>query len=92
MTQAHFELAGVEYRLQDFQRANVCINDVLALQPEPTNQYDPNAIAVYKDKTLVGYVPRRETKGMYAYVMAGQVTCKVEAAWSTGCTVCVEMP
>jgi len=25
---------------------------------EPTNQYDPNAVKVYADKTFVGYVPR----------------------------------
>jgi len=92
MTQAHFELAGVEYRLQDFQKANVCINDELALRPEPTNQFDSNAIAVYKGTLLVGYVPRRENKPIYPYAMAGQVKCVVEAAWSTGCTVRVEMP
>lgn len=92
MTQARFELAGINYRLQEFQKANVCINDELRLMPEPDNQFDPNAIAVYKGDIKIGYIPRRENKPMLAYVAAGQATCKVEAAWPGGCTVCVEMP
>jgi len=90
MIQSRFELAGIHYRLQDFQRANVCINDELRLVPESTNVYDPNAIAVYKGDILIGYVPRRENKALYPHAAAGKVTCKVEAAWPGGCTVCVE--
>lgn len=30
----------------------------LHIEAEPTNQYDPNAVKVYADKTFVGYVPR----------------------------------
>lgn len=30
------------------------------LLPEPSNQYDPNAIAVYSDAGCVGYLPREE--------------------------------
>ena len=29
------------------------------LRPEPQNQYDPNAIAVYVDNVFVGHVPRK---------------------------------
>lgn len=33
--------------------------DILELQPEPTNKYDPNAVAVaLPDGTSVGYVPK----------------------------------
>lgn len=92
MTQAHFEVTGVKYRLQDFVKANVCINDVLRLVPEPTNQFDPHAIAVFKGDIQIGYVPRKDNKDIHAYVQAGLATCKVEAAWPMGCTVVVEMP
>lgn len=92
MTQARFELAGIVHRQPVFQQANVRINDELQLTPEPDNPYDPNAIAVYKGNVLIGYVPRRENKAIYPYVMAGSATCKVEAAWPFGCTVCVDMP
>jgi hypothetical protein len=92
MTTARFELAGVQHRLMEFQSAKVSINDELVLKPEPDNQFDPHAIAVYKDTLKVGYVPRKDNKDIYAYVMAGQVKCVVEAAWPHGCTVRVEMP
>lgn len=32
------------------------------LEPEPDNVYDEHAIAIYKGRKLVGYVPRRENK------------------------------
>lgn len=32
---------------------------VVWLVREPTNQYDANAVAVYVDKTRVGYVPKK---------------------------------
>ena len=30
----------------------------LRLVPEPDNPYDPNAVALYKGKTKIGFVPR----------------------------------
>lgn len=32
--------------------------DTVRLVPEPTNQYDPNAIAVYMDNVKIGHVPK----------------------------------
>lgn len=32
------------------------------ITPEPDNKYDEHAIAIYKGRKLVGYVPRRENK------------------------------
>lgn len=31
----------------------------LTLEPEPTNKYDPNAVKITFDGTMIGYVPKR---------------------------------
>jgi len=92
MIQVRFQLVGVKYRQQEFTQAKVCINDVLQLMPEPNNVHDPKAIAIYKGGIQIGYVPRKDNQSIHAHVMAGQATCKVEAAWSMGCAVLVELP
>lgn len=33
------------------------IGDELRVVPEPDNEYDPNAIALYNDKGKIGYLP-----------------------------------
>ena len=90
-TEIRFQLAGVQYRQLDFKQANVMIQDQLRLMPEPNNVYDSNAIAVYKGDIHIGYVPRKDNKGMLASVAAGKATCVVEAAMSTACWVKVEI-
>lgn len=42
----------------------VFLNDSLSLKREPNNHYDPNAIAVFKKDTKVGYIPRSVAKDM----------------------------
>lgn len=52
-------IAGVQYH-NDTQDIGGFLGYV---RPEPTNQYDKNAIAVYrKDKRLIGYIPKNEQK------------------------------
>ena len=57
-TGMQFDVAGVKHRLAAFALADVNVGDKLTLKPEPTNEHDPNAIAVYKGEHQIGYVPR----------------------------------
>ena len=53
-------VAGVSFRAEDVQDASFDPGVRLALVPEPDNEYDPNAIAIWnEERTLqAGYVPR----------------------------------
>lgn len=42
----------------------------LDLEPEPTNQYDPNAVKVIYDNKHLGYIPR-DLAGEVARLIAG---------------------
>lgn len=44
----------------------------LDLVPEPENEYDPDAIAIYKGSEMVGYVPAHQTKVIHAALDSGE--------------------
>lgn len=47
--------------------------DELGIVPEPENEYDPDAIALYKGVKKVGYVPAHKTKVLHHAREAGAV-------------------
>ena len=53
-------VAGVSFRADDVRDASFDPGERLALVPEPANEHDPNAVAVWNEaRTLqAGYVPR----------------------------------
>ena len=53
-------VAGVSFRADDVRDASFDPGERLALVPEPENEHDPNAVAVWNEaRTLqAGYVPR----------------------------------
>ena len=54
------KVAGASYRAEALQDPGFDPGRRLALVPEPDNEHDPNALAIWNvDRTLqVGYVPR----------------------------------
>jgi hypothetical protein len=62
MTTIRFFIAGVQFRPKaDIDRAfadGIAEGSKLQLVPEPTNKYDPHAIAVHHFGVLIGYVPK----------------------------------
>lgn len=53
--------------------------DELGIVPEPENEYDPDAIALYKGVRKVGYVPARRTKVIHQARDSGAIlTATVE--------------
>jgi len=53
-------VAGVSFRIESLYDPSFDPGSTLALVPEPENEHDPNAVAVWnEDRTLqLGYVPR----------------------------------
>ena len=54
------KVAGVSYRMDELQDAAFTPGRRLALVPEPDNEHDPNAIAIWNEERALqaGYVPR----------------------------------
>jgi hypothetical protein len=82
-----FEVAGVRYRQEAFETAQVKKGDVVELQPEPTNKFDANAIKVVKDGHHIGYIPKMFTADVHSLIEQSVKTATIEAAWPDGCSI-----
>ena len=86
--EVQFQLAGANYRIDDFTRAKIGKGDTLTLVLEPTNVYDRNAVKVLKGDIHIGYVPRSYTALIHEIIRQKAVpSLVVESAWSRGCTI-----
>jgi len=54
-----FYIAGVQYH--EMNKVLDILDDgmELTLVPEPTNKYDPNAVRIEFDDTMLGYIPKQ---------------------------------
>jgi hypothetical protein len=61
-------VAGISYRLDDVQAEGFAPGRRLVLLPEPDNEHDPNAIAIWDEGTRVqaGYVPADLARTLHA--------------------------
>jgi hypothetical protein len=61
-------VAGVSYRLDDVQAEGFAPGRRLLLEPEPDNEHDPNAVAIWDEDRRVqaGYVPADVARGLRA--------------------------
>ena len=65
-------VAGVSFRPESLEDPSFEPGRPLALVPEPDNEHDPNAVAVWnEERTLqVGYVPRETARQLTGIVQA----------------------
>ena len=85
-----FAVVGIKYRKDAYRKAQVAEGDKLELTPEPTNEFDPNAVAVSKNGIMFGYVPRLFNLQVLALLRQVPVDCRVDKAYAKGCHVTVE--
>jgi hypothetical protein len=87
-----FTAVIIKSHREAFKAAKVQRGDTFALVPEPTNQYDENAIQIFKGQSAIGYVPRTDNKVVGRVIAAGNVQdvrCSVD--WPTGFCVAVKL-
>lgn len=77
--------------MENFEAADLMQGDVLVLQPEPSNRFDPNAIRVLKDSQPIGYVPADRCRAMLAFMLDYRVEVVVNACGPTHCQVNVRL-
>ena len=68
----NFYIAGVQ-----FHEAKTIINDLapeeeLELVEEPTNKFDPNAVAILSDGVMLGYVPAKFSASVTAFLQTAE--------------------
>lgn len=68
---AHFRIAGFTYYDGVLAFNDLKIGTELTLVPEPTNQYDPRAVAIYYKEHKLGFIPRCENRIFYKLMKVG---------------------
>lgn len=77
-----FFIAGVQHHQMHKVLKDMVVGDTLALVPEPTNKYDPNAIGIiyarFDKETMCGYVPMK---------FSSEVTAMLEVGLNLECVI-----
>ena len=68
---AHFSIAGFTYYDGVMAFNDLKIGTELTLVPEPKNQYDPRAIAIYYKEHKLGFIPKSENRIFYKLLKVG---------------------
>ena len=64
-----FYVAGVRFRKNwKDNLSKIEEGDLLNLVAEPTNPYDPNAVQVFHNEVLLGYVPKKFSAEVASYL------------------------
>lgn len=87
-----FQVTGVKWHWDAFNRAQVKRGDFLTLRAEPENKHDPNAVAVYKGEHHIGYVPRNSNQEVGKALREDQIVeVRVSVDWPAGCEARVKL-
>lgn len=66
-----FTIAGFRHNDgMNVQPITSLVDKFVSLQPEPENEHDPNAIAIYENDMRLGYVPKGLTTGLFQKVFS----------------------
>lgn len=72
-------IAGVPHRKPDL--SDLKIGNFVTLEPEPTNEYDPNAIKVWYNGVHLGYIPKKMTEAIKHLTKMTITSINPEAKW-----------
>ncbi|HEY1613954.1 MAG TPA: HIRAN domain-containing protein [Rhizomicrobium sp.] len=70
------EIAGYRHHSPSLVESD--IGSAVTLVPEPTNPYDPNAIAVVHQAKIIGYINRLQAPAMKKWLVNNQLTSVLE--------------
>lgn len=73
-----FFVAGVQHHDLHKVIGDLEEGDELYLHPEPTNKFDPNAIKIMANDTMIGYVPKKFSSEVAAALEIGdELICTI---------------
>lgn len=77
MLEKTFFVAGVQHHQIHNVLDELRVGDDLDLVPEPDNKYDPNAVRIEYDSTMLGYVPKKFSSEISAMIEISPTQCKI---------------
>lgn len=72
-------VAGIKYR-DNYEELLVKLEEGMELQirPEPDNEFDPDALAVYNGEDHLGYIPKKDIPAIVLNMKDGNVTAEID--------------
>lgn len=81
----NLNLVGIQYR-NNYEELIETLEEgmTVVLKPEPSNEFDPNALAFYYDGEIIGYLPKKDQPFAHIFLAKGQIEatiCNVDEKW-----------
>lgn len=81
----NLSLVGIQYR-DNYEELKNTLKEGMAvvLKPEPTNEYDPNALAFYLNEQIIGYLPKKDQPFAQIFMAKGHIDaniCEIDDKW-----------
>ena len=81
----NLNLVGIQYR-DNYEELMETLEDGMkvVLKPEPTNEFDPNALAFYYNDEVIGYLPKKDQPFAHIFMAKGQIEatiCNIDEQW-----------
>lgn len=78
-------LVGIQYR-DNYEELMETLEEGMevVLKPEPTNEFDPNALAFYYNDEVIGYLPKKDQPFAHIFMAKGQIEatiCNIDEQW-----------
>lgn len=74
----NLNIVGTKYR-DNYEEIMETLEEGLSvvLKPEPTNEFDPNALAFYLDGEIIGYLPKKDQPFAKFFMARGQIDATI---------------
>lgn len=81
----NLNLVGIQYR-DNYEELMETLEEGMkvVLKPEPTNEFDPNALAFYYNDEVIGYLPKKDQPFAHIFMAKGQIEatiCNIDEQW-----------
>lgn len=81
----NLNLVGIQYR-DNYEELMDTIEEgmTVVLKPEPTNEFDANALAFYYNDEVIGYLPKKDQPFACIFMAKGQIEatiCNIDEKW-----------
>lgn len=81
----NLNLVGIQYRDNYEELTETLeVGMKVVLKPEPTNEFDPNALAFYYNDEVIGYLPKKDQPFAHIFMAKGQIEatiCNIDEQW-----------
>lgn len=81
----NLNIVGIQYR-DNYEelKSSIKEGETVILKPEPTNEYDKNALAFYLEGNIIGYLPKKDQPFAHIFMAKGQIKasiCRIDENW-----------